>query len=338
MRRSIVSLAAGLGAFFFGYSVLPAAEVPDALSAEGPALASFNNLPVIAWADEAGVAAHKVRYSTLKASWTAPAEIPGALTTAAPALGAAAQSLYIATTPPDSGDGIHLYESSDGTNFHAMGPLCGPKICAQTQAAPALAGGGATLYAAWSTPTGAVMHATFSNGAWQMVAPVPNAKTDPKTGPTLMLYQNQLYVAWVDPSGAVSVASSTLPLSKTSWRQPTQLSAQSKVAPALGVLTIRNPSPGSAAERVHALFLAWTQADSTIHFSRWDGQTTQWMPSAPPFPLTPGPLTNLAPALHGFDFESTNHECLAVNNLAYAGLGPHHRHKIEFHQVTGGCP
>jgi hypothetical protein len=337
MRRSIVSLAAGLGAFLVGYSVLPAADVPDAFSTEGPALASFNNLAMIAWADDAGTPAHKVSYSTFKGTWMAPVEVPGALTTAAPALGAAGQRLYLATTPPDSGHAIHLYESSDGTNFHAIDPLCHAKACASTEAAPALVGGGEMLHAAWTTSTGAVMYATFSNGAWSAAAPVPNAQTDPKTGPALTLYQNQLYLAWLEPSGAVSIASATLPLSKASWHEPIRIPAQAKVAPALGVLTIPNPVPGSAAARIRALFLAWTKADSTIQFSRWDG-AAQWTPAPAPISLPTGPLTSLPVTMYGFNYESANHECFAANTIGYTGYGPHHRHKVVARQVTTGCP
>ncbi len=338
MRRSLVSLAAGLGAFLVGYSVLPAADVPDAFSTERPALASFRNLAMIAWADDAGAAAHKVYYSTFKGSWMAPVEIHGALTTAAPALGAAAQKLYLATTPPNSDHGIHLYESNDGINFHAIDPLCHAKNCALTEAVPALAGGGEMLHAAWTTPAGAVMYATFGNGAWGIATPVPNAQTDPKTGPALTLYQNQLYVAWLEPSGAVSVASATLPMSKGSWHQPIRIPAQAKVAPALGVLAIPNPEPSPAAKQIQALFLAWVQADSTIQFSRWNGQTAQWTSAPPPIPLPTGPLTSLPVALYGFDYESANHECFAVNTIGYTEYGPHHRRGIKARQVTTGCP
>jgi len=340
MSRFISLFIAGVFAFFAGYCLSSASEVPGALSDERPALANFNNLTVLAWAGLGGVEAHKVHYSTFDGNSTAVGEIPGALTTSAPGLASTAQSVYLATTPPDADHSIDLYASNDGATFDAIGPLCDAYRCARTLAAPALAGQGAILYAAWSTPNGAIGYATYINGVWSIAAqPIPNARTRPGTGPALTLYQNRLYVAWLAPDEqSVAVTSATLPLSSTSWSgQPIRITAQSHVAPALGVLTVASVGPHPAAQLTQALFLAWTTPDLTINFSRWDPQVAQWGTSPSPIPLPAGALTREAVALNGFTYEM-NQECFATNDLAYVGVGPHHRHKIELRQVTSGCP
>jgi hypothetical protein len=348
MKRFIVSLTGALCAFLWGNCVLSAAEAPDALSSEGPALAYFNNQLVLAWAGESGVGVHKVWYSTFNGEWTPQAEIPGALTTSAPALGVADQNLYLATTPPNTDDKIYYYVSDTGT-FDTIGapppvgePLCDAESCARTRASPALLGNGATLYAAWSTPAGAVMYATRENGVWHIAPlPIPNAATSPTAGPTLALYQNRLYVAWVAPSGeAVSVASATLPLSSNSWSDQIQIPVQTKVAPTLGVFVVANPVPSTAAELVQALFISWTKADGTIGFARWNSQVGQWAPSDSPIPLPTGPLTDLPVALTGFNVVNPNLVCVHHSVIGYTGVGGDGkpRHKVVTRQVTGGCP
>jgi hypothetical protein len=339
MSRFITSFVAGLLAIVAGYCVSSAADLPGALSREGPALTNFNNVTVLAWAGIEGTEAHKVRYATFKGNSTTEHEIPGALTLSAPALASGAQSVYLAITPPDADNSIDLYASNDGGTFSSMGPLCDANACARTLAAPALAGAGATLYAAWSTPNGAIKYATYINGVWGIAPlPIPNARTDARNGPALALYQDRLYVAWLAPNGqTVSVASATLPLSNGSWSgQAIQIPAQSHVAPALGVLTVPG-APNSAAQSSQALFVAWTAPDSRVNFARWNPQVAQWAASPSPIPLPTGPLTSLTVALNGFTFEE-NQECFYVNSLADVGVGPGHRHKIDFRKVTGGCP
>lgn len=344
MRRFVTAVIAGVYALFAGYCLSSAAEVPDAFSREGPALTNFNGLTVLAWAGLRGVDAHHVHYATFNGNATAVGEIPGALTVSAPALASTAQSLYLASTPPDTDNSIELYASSDGATFNDLGPLCGPNGCASTLAAPALAGQGALLYAAWTTPNGAIGYATYVNGVWSIASqPIPGAQTRPGAGPALALYQNQLYVAWLAPDGqSVWVTSASLPLSSSSWSaQPIQIMAQSQVAPTLGVLTVPSAQPNAAASLTQALFLAWTAPDFTINFAQWNPQVGQWGFAPSPIPLPPGPLTRQPIALNSSSSEQ-NDECVITDSLAYTEFGPHH-HKIifppsVFYKVTGGCP
>ena len=115
----------------------------------------------MAWAGGDGVEAHHVWYSLFDDSgFTPQAEIPGALTTTAPAVAAVGKVLYLATTPPNSGGEIQLYTTA-GAGFEATGKaLCDAETCAQTRAAPALLSDGDTLFAAWTTPDGAIMTAS----------------------------------------------------------------------------------------------------------------------------------------------------------------------------------
>src|SRR5271167_4259549 len=99
MKRSMIS-AVLLASITWVSWVLSAAAVPDSFSSEGPALATFNNRLVLAWAAEPGVAVHTVWYATIDGGQPSQAQIPGAMTTSAPSLGATDQQLYLATTPP----------------------------------------------------------------------------------------------------------------------------------------------------------------------------------------------------------------------------------------------
>jgi hypothetical protein len=337
MKHYVLSLTSGLLAVLMGYDTARAADVvPDAFTSEGPALAAFNGRTVVAWAGSTGVSTHPVWYSSHDGSWTSPAQIPNALTTSTPALGVAAQRLYLATTPPAAEEKIQVYVW-DGSEFEANGAeLCNGATCAHTRASPSLLGDGSTLYAAWSTPTGAIRYASMINGVWSIAGlPVPNASASPTTGPTLALFQHQLFVAWVEPSGeAVSVAVATLPLTTNSWLGQRKIPANSHVAPALGVLTVANASNPT---KPNALFVSWTTPESTLSFARWDNSTAEWMPANSPIPLSSGPLTRLAPALSGFTTVEPNQECYFTNNLAYTGEETP-RHKLHLRQVKQGCP
>jgi hypothetical protein len=334
MKRSMILAARGLYPFLFANCALAAAAVPDSFSSEGPALATFNNRLVLAWAAEPGVAVHTVWYATIDGGQPSQAQIPGATTTSAPSLGATDQQLYLATTPPGANERIYYY-ASNGTGFESNGvPLCDAQKCAETLASPALLGDGSTLYAAWTTPAGTIMYATRLNDVWKVAPlPIPNAVTTPSTGPTLALYQNRLYAAWVDPNGkAVSVSSATLPLSSSSWTaQPVRVAASTTVAPALGIFTVDETVPniqaGPNTEIVSTkeLFLAWTRPDSTISFARMDGPGGSWLPTASPVPLPSGPVTTDAPALSSSIVVLTDEVCLdssAVGSTSSPGQNP----------------
>ncbi|HMK86242.1 MAG TPA: hypothetical protein VK437_09825, partial [Steroidobacteraceae bacterium] len=191
MKRLMVSLAAGLFTFVSGVAcAADVVEVPDSSASTGPALTPFSDWLVMAWAGEAGISSHPVWYSVFNGtSFTAQAQVRGALTSTAPALAVAGGKLYLATTPPNENDRIYSYEAT-GLEFVSDGvPLCDEQTCARTRAAPALLGVGTTLFAAWTSLNGEIMVAARTNGVWSIAAePIPDAVTSPTTGPTLALY------------------------------------------------------------------------------------------------------------------------------------------------------
>lgn len=276
-----------------GPAAVTMAQAPPPESSAGPAVTGFNGNTVVAWAGLSGVGDHEVWYATYDGNWSPQASIPGANTMTSPALGVANGQIYLATTPADS-NGEIVYYTSTGTGFGSNGTaLCAGNTCAHTQATPALAGSGSTLYAAWTTANGAIMYAENINGVWRIAAaPLPNALTNPDAGPTLAVYDNALFVAWVTPSGGIEVESAPLPLTGRSWSTPTQVAAQTNVAPALGVMY------GVGQEHVYALYLAWTTAAETLDFDYLDVATLQWLPTSAPVPLPNGPLTAFSPALN----------------------------------------
>jgi hypothetical protein len=341
MRRYLVSFLGGLCTCLLGYGMLWADEVPDALSSAAPALAMINGILVAAWAGDSSTQPHKVWYSSFNGTWTPQAVIPGAFSTSAPALGAAGGHLYAAATPPESNEEIHYY-ISNGTVFESNGAaLCDASTCAHTQASPALAGDGATLYAAWTTPAGAVSYGALSNGVWKIAAlPIPNAVTNPTTGPTMTVYHNRLYVAWAAPSGtAVTVVSAPLPLSGNAWSAPIRIPVQTEAAPALGVFTVASPAP------TEALFLAWTTPNLNIDFARWDSAAAEWVNSPSPVPLPTGPLTSYTPALTSaisscpsaavkLDAEDAAAELAAKEIVGYTNP----QHQVNKFQTVHYCP
>jgi hypothetical protein len=337
MKHSLGSLLGGLAAALLGYCA-GAAEVPEALSSGAPALTTFNDVVYLAWAGISAVGTRKSWYATFDGTWSAQTQIPGSFTTAAPALGATTQQLFLATTPPNS-EAIDIY-ALEGAAFSLLGPLCQGNTCAQTLAAPALLGDGAVLYAAWTTPSGAVMDAEFINGVWLIAAnPIPNANADPATGPALGILEDRLYVAWTEPSGEeISVISTALPLSSNSWSNPAvQVAARTDTAPALGVFTLFDSPPSQS------LFLSWTTPGSRIKFAEWNTQTAQWSIVASPITLPSGALTNLAPSLNGSVFQGPNDECYYANNLAFTMLEPQGaidfgQRAKHYKQNTMGCP
>lgn len=281
MQRSKASMMAGCCAYLLCHGASHAAQVPQALSSQGPALASFDHLLFLAWAGISGDGSHKVGFETYDGSWSLQTILPGVMTTTAPALGATTQAIYLAITPPDSGGEIEFY-IFNGTTFELQGPLCN-QSCAATLAAPALAGDGTTLYAAWTTANGAIMYAQFINGVWFMAAePIPNALANPNTAPSLAVLGNQLFVAWTPVAGgSVAVASATLPLSGSPFDgQATAVSAQTNLAPALGV-TNRFGDSAVTPE----LYLSWTTPAAAIGFAHWKPHPGEWVAADSPVPL-----------------------------------------------------
>ena len=350
MKRLLVSLVGGLYAFLAGWSVTSAAEVPDASASSAPALAAYGDRLVVTWAGEEGTGAHHVWYSLFNGSvFTPQADIPGALTTTAPAVAAVGKALYVAIAPPDTGDKIYLYAST-GAGFGAGTPLCDAETCARTRAAPALVSDGGTLFAAWTALDGAIMTASRSSGGWVIDStPIPNAATNPTTGPTLTLFEHRLRLAWVKASAsgeAVAVSTGTIvpsasALSQPSiaWSAPIEIAAaQTKVAPSLGVFTVGDSTPGAASELVESLFLAWTNADSTVEFARFNPLTGTWAPSASPSPLPVGTFTVQAPALASFTYQTPNQECLRSNVVGVTGKKPSHPVDVAAKPIGTVCP
>jgi hypothetical protein len=343
MKRLLISLF-GAMIVLVGYRPISAGEVSDAISSAGPVLTTFNHTTIMAWAGASSAAAEPVRYASFDGDrWSPTAEVRDALTLSAPALTAAGTHVYLATTPPNAKDEIHLFVSSGDVFVPAPTPICDGDICAQTTAAPALAGDSTALYAAWTTLQGTIMVGSYLNGAWKIQpAAIPDAVTTPAAGPALAVFDNALYVAWVTPSGrSIAVESTPLPLTGSSWsapssavRTPITVQARTNVAPVLGVLTDTLP----AVQR--SLYLAWA-APLGIDFAYWDGADSQWVPAASPFPLPEGPRTGYTPALNSFTFLNGEQECRLSNNLAYTegGEGTGHRHGgIHFKQVKQICP
>lgn len=317
MKRSLVVLVAACCALYSGLSSA-ASEVPDTSTGGSPTLTVFNDVLYLAWMGVAPVGAlAESWYATYDGTWSAVSEIPGSYTSAPPVLAVADQVLYMATTPPNTQE-IDIYQLGS-SGFSLQGPLCEGVTCAQTEASPALAGNSTTLFAAWTTPTGSIMYAQFTDGAWSIAPnPIPNASANPATGPTLATYQNQLYLAWTDASGgAISAVSTALPLTTTSFSNPmVQVPAQTSTAPALGVFTVIDSAPSQS------LFLAWTTGNLGISFAEQDSQTGAWSPVNSPIDLPSGALSGVAPALTASVVETPNDACIFTNYLAYTALRP----------------
>jgi hypothetical protein len=347
MKKLLMSLLGGLYAFLAGWSVTSAAEVPGASASSAPAMTAYGDRLLVAWAGDEGTGAHHVRYSLFNGSaFTAQAEIPGALTSSAPAVAAVGKALYVATTPPDSGEKIYIY-SSIGAGFGAGAPLCDAETCARTRAAAALVSDGATLFAAWTTPDGAIMTASRSGNGWTIdPRPIPNAVTGPTTGPTLTLFEHRLRLAWAKPSGdavAVSIgtivpSASQLSAPSIAWSAPIDIEAQTHVAPALGVFTVGDSTPGAASELVDSLFLAWTNPDSVVEFARFNPLTGTWARSTSPSPLPAGTLTVQAPVIASFTFRTPNEECFRSDVVGVTGKKPSHPVDIFSHPIGTVCP
>jgi hypothetical protein len=203
--------------------------------------------------------------------------------------------LYLATTGTD--ERIYYYVSQSGTFDDKREPLCDAGTCAHTLAAPALASSGSTLFSAWTTPSGGIRYAELKNGAWTLGGALPfdSAITKPTAAPSLAVYLGRLFVAWVSPAdNALWVASTALPVTSTSWSDPpTKISANTSVAPALGVML----SDDSTADAGEVLYVSWINPNEALKFDRLESLFGLWVPTASPVPLPEGTLTPYTPAL-----------------------------------------
>jgi hypothetical protein len=346
MKKLAASLSVGLYGFLSAWAVSPAADVPDSSASSGPALAAYGDRLVMAWAGAEGTIAHPVWYTLFDGDRTTPeARVPGALTTAAPAVAAVGGVLYLATTSPNSGGEIRLYTATEAGFSTQSAPLCDAVSCARTSAAPALTAIGGTLVAAWTTRDGEIMTALRTGAGWSIEPrPIPNASANPVTGPTLSVFQNKLRIAWVSRSGeSVSVSTGTIVPSAAvlatpiiDWSSPIAIAAETKLAPALGVFTVGDSTPGAASELVEAMFIAWTTPDSTVEFARFNPATGQWAGASSPVPLGAAALTSESPAIASFTFHAPNGECLRSDDVGETDKGRPHR--VDLRGIPTACP
>jgi hypothetical protein len=326
-------MIAGFAAWLLA-GVADARQVPQALSSQGPAFAGFNNLLFLAWAGLSGETSHHVGFETYDGSWSPQTILPGVMTTTAPALGATAQAIYLAITPPNSGGEIEFYVFN-GTTFEPQGPLCN-QSCAATLAAPALAGDGTTLYAAWTTANGAIMYAQFINEVWLIASqPIPNALANPSTAPSLAVLGNQLFVAWTPPAGgSVSVTSATLPLSGNPFDgQAIAVSAQTNLAPSLGVIDTFGDSAVQA-----QLYLSWTTPGSGIDFAHWKPNLGDWVPADSPVELPAGAATHFPAATNNVCFPQGADASLQLNIIGYTTTSGNIDYGQATHFRMKACP
>lgn len=314
-----------------GISLLISDPIPlDRLTLAGPTVLTLHNAEIRAWEGYSTGDSHPVYYSTFNGKSTSAIEqFPGAETTVSPALGSAGGKIYVATLPANANDVIYVV-----TGQGASTPLCDATQCARSKAKPALFGIGSTLYAAWTALDGTIGMATYTGDAWSIdTLPVPGALTTPTTGPALSFFRDQLILAWTSPSGqSVAVDTATLPLSSGSWSSPpTSVTAETNVAPALGILF--------NAENQEVLHLAWTTPAATIGFASYEPVTASWTLTEPPFKLPSGPLTALTPAFGSTVVRTDDGECRYLNTIHYTVDEPTPaKIHIQDRQVKSGCP
>ncbi len=288
--------------------------VPNASSSAGPALAGYEAQLFIAWTGKSSASTHRVWFSSYNGSWMTQKAVAGSSTSTAPALAVAAQQLFMAATSPTSGGDIEFYRYN-GSTFVAIGAICQAIICAQTLAAPTLAGNGATLYAAWTTPAGAIRYAVYANGAWTIApAAIPHALSNPDNAPSLTVFNNRLYAAWTVPAGgAIQIAST--PLTSTSWTAPAQITASTDMAPTLA--SLYQSVGGVITQELYVSFT--TSPGSAIDFEEYQAASNTWSPVPSPVPLPSPPLTLFPAALSGspLDISGTSGD---YNAVAYTDL------------------
>jgi hypothetical protein len=272
--------------------------VPSALSSTGPTLAGYEGRLFIAWTGKSTASTHRVWFSNFNGTWTTEEAIAGSSTSTAPALGVAAQQLFLAATSPTAGGEIEFY-AYNGLTFVAHGAICQGVTCAQTLAAPTLAGNGGTLYAAWTSPTGTIRYAKLDSAGWTIApAAIPLAMSNPDNAPTLAVFNNRLYAAWTAPAGGAIEVSST-PLTSAAWTKPVQITASTNVAPTLAPLY----QSGVTTQTLYLSFttlssFSSTGPDADIEFEQYNALANTWSPVPPPVTLPAPPLTLFPAALN----------------------------------------
>jgi hypothetical protein len=316
-----------------GAAPAPAQVVPQAQTSAGPALTTFGENTLLAWSGISsetadGKTIHKVGYKYYYAGAWQPQQImpyPQINTTTQPAVaeaeaeGDGLNHAYLAWTQDDSLVHFSVFDNSTDTFSTDDSLIC--SSC-ETTTAPSLVGDGTTLYAAWTSSTGTVSYASYTDRAWTVYsAEVPGVSTT--VAPALAAYGNDLYLAWVTKYNTIQVEEATLPLSSSgaTWTTLPAPAALTSVAPALAFI------PSVTPKITGNLYVAWNTG-STIDFQFWNGY--EWISWTPPIPIPPGPLENLTPAINFY----ASGDC-PVNgyfNLAYT-LGGSSAGKIEWTPV-----
>jgi hypothetical protein len=309
LKRATTSLAFSLVGALALCVPASAQVVPEAQTSAGPALTTYIDTPILAWAGASdhtsdGQIIHKVAYKINDGEWEGQQFLPfpAINTTAAPALasvgngseGDLSETAYMAWRQDDGLIHYAFWDTTSTPNTFSDGDLtlCDETIC-ETTTSPALAGNNTTLYAAWTTAAGGIQYASYDGNSWTVYssAAVKNASTT--IAPALAVFDNQLFLAWVDPSHSVHIESAALPLSASGvdWISQPAPSAVTSVAPALGIGFYGDvPWKGGT-----DLFVAWNTG-SAIELADW--ATTAWMPF--PGPIPPGPLENYSPAMNTY--------------------------------------
>lgn len=290
MKITILNMACAVGLLLPSLPAVATAqiELPGIESTFGPAVAQLGNTTYIAWTgilEQPEGLGYKVWYRTLSAS---SGTFLNVYTTAPLALTQARGTVYLAirgNAPLPQPDNI--YYSSLNTALDLQSPTT-TLPGAAASGGPALTGDASTLYAAWSTSTGAIEYAAYTGpsnaGSWSTPASTP-ALTTPGRRPAIALFNNMLFFAWVSP-GTSLLEYATLNLTSGLWSTPEPIGADvvSGVAPALGVYGL----PGSGG----VLYIAYTY-NGYINLRTYDTAGEYWVPGPPP-----GPLTNeVTPAL-----------------------------------------
>ncbi len=178
MKHAISTIAIAL-AISLPASLKPASAqiVSQAKTSASPTLTTFNTQTILAWAGVSsetaanGETIHKVGYKLYDLAWQPQIilSFPANNTIAAPALATAAAGsdgfnhAYLAWVQDDNLIHYSVWDNATSTFPTPSSTICTGTIC-ETSSSPALAGGGATLYAAWTTSSGAVQYASLSDG------------------------------------------------------------------------------------------------------------------------------------------------------------------------------
>jgi hypothetical protein len=308
LKRTTISLTFALALTALALCNPASAQVvSQAQTSAGPALTTYVDTPILAWAGVSGQSAdgqtiHKLAYKINNGAWEAQQFLPypAINTTAGPALatvgtpveGDLSETAYMAWRQDDGFIHYAVWDYLTNTFSDDDPSVCDGTIC-EAATSPALAGSNTTLYAAWTTAAGKIQYASYEDSSWTVyTADVPNVSTT--IAPALAVYDNSLFLAWVDQTNHIHIENAALPLPATggTWISQPAPSATTSVAPALGIgFYVSEPWKTNG----YDLFVAWNTG-SVIELADW--ATTAWNPF--PGPVPPGPLVNYSPAMNTY--------------------------------------